>query len=459
VTDERSTEDVIATVGKCFAKAGVEAYIVGGFVRDQLLGHTSKDIDIVCVNDGGIEALEAFARKNHWSKPAIFERFGTAQTRGDGFIVEVVRARRERYDPESRKPDVAPGTLEEDIMRRDFTVNALCQTFGGEILDLTGKGRADLQSGVLRTPLDAQETFSEDPLRMLRAARFVAQLGFQPAPGMLEAMRAQAERARLLSAERIRDELARLLTSSHVRDGMNLLRDSGLLDVAVPQLLDMVGVEQGGYHKYDVWDHTMYAVEASPPDLITRCAALFHDSGKPATHALAEDGKHTFYGHAGVGATIARLVMERLRFSNDEIEAVAKLVDLHLRPIQYDQESWSDSAVRRLIRDAGELRDQMIDLARADTVASSFPTTAGLDELALRMDALDKGGSVSKFVAPVSGNEIMALAGRKRGPWVGVVKRALEDAVIEGTLDPNDHDAAVEWLRSNPKLWSADEKS
>jgi poly(A) polymerase len=216
-------------------------------------------------------------------------------------------------------------------------------------------------------------------------------------------------------------------------------------------------VEQGGYHKYDVWDHTMYTVEAAPPDLITRAAALFHDSGKPATHALADGGKHTFYGHASVGANIAREIMERLRFSNDEIEAVAKLVDLHLRPIQYESETWSDSAVRRLIRDAGELRDRMLNLARADTVASSFPTTAGLDELAERMASLDQGGVVSQMVAPVSGEEIMAMGGRKRGPWVGVVKRALEEAVIEGTLDANDHDAAVEWLRSHPNLLQPDE--
>jgi poly(A) polymerase len=457
MTNERSTGDVLADLGDCFAKAGVEAYVVGGFVRDQILGHHSKDIDIVCVNDGGIEALEQFARANQWSKPAVFERFGTAQTRGDGFIVEVVRARSERYDPQSRKPDVAPGTLQEDIIRRDFTVNALCQTFEGEILDLTGKGRDDLQAGVLRTPLDAGETFSEDPLRMFRAARFVAQLGFQTAPGVLEAMQAQAERAKVLSAERIRDELARLLTSPRARDGMNLLRESGLLAVVAPELLDMVGVEQGGYHKYDVWDHTMYAVEAAPAELITRCAALFHDAGKPGTHALTDEGKHTFYGHAGVGAGIAREVMERLRFSNDEIEAVARLVDLHLRPIQYDAEDWGDSAVRRLIRDAGELRGRMLDLARADTVASSFPTTAGLDELGRRMETLDQGGSVSQLVAPVSGEEIMAMAGRKRGPWVGVVKRALEEAVIEGTLDPNDHDAAVEWLRSQPELLQRDE--
>jgi poly(A) polymerase len=459
VSAERSTEDVVDALGKCFAGHGVEAYLVGGFVRDQLLERPSKDIDIVCVNDGGIAALTAFAKANGWSHPAVFERFGTAQTRGEGFIVEVVRARRERYDPESRKPDVAPGTLAEDIQRRDFTVNALCATFGGEILDLTGKGLADLEAGTLRTPLDAQETFSEDPLRMFRAARFVAQLGFEPADGMLEAMQAQAERARVLSAERIRDELTRLLTSGNVRSAMNLLRDAGLLGVVAPELLPMVGVEQGGFHKYDVWDHTMYAVEAAPADLITRCAALFHDVGKPTTHAITAEGKHTFYGHPGAGADIARTVMERLRFSHDQVDSVAKLVDLHLRPIQYDQESWGDSAVRRLIRDAGDLRGRLIDLACADTVASSFPTTKGLRGLAERMDQLDAGARFSKLAAPLRGEEIMAIAGRGPGPWLGAVKRALEDAIIEGKLAAGAHDAAVEWLHANPQLWKGDDRT
>jgi poly(A) polymerase len=269
-------------------------------------------------------------------------------------------------------------------------------------------------------------------------------------------MQAQAQRAGVLSAERIRDELIRLLTSPNARDGMNVLRDSKLLDVIAPELLGMVGVEQGGYHKYDVWDHTMYAIEAAPADLITRVAALFHDAGKPATHAVTEEGKHTFYGHPGAGAAISHSVMERLRFSNEEVDAVAKLVNLHLRPIQYDQENWGDSAVRRLIRDAGELRKELIDLACADTVASSFPTTEGLIGLANRMDLLDSDGSVSQFVSPVSGEEIMSMAGRKPGPWVGLVKRAIEDAVIEGTLGANDHDSAVEWLRTNPGLWRED---
>ena len=450
-------DGVVEQLGSLFEGAGVEAYLVGGFVRDRLLGRTSKDIDIVCIHSDGVDVLRQFARDRGWSPPQVFERFGTAQTRGEGFIVETVRARKERYDPESRKPEVSAGTLDDDIMRRDFTVNALCQTFEGDIIDLTGHGRDDLTSCILRTPLDPHETFSEDPLRMFRAARFVAQLGFSMADGLLDAMRVMAPRASVLSSERIHDEMARLLISPHPRDGMNVLRDGALLEVVAPELLAMVGIEQGGYHLYDVWDHTMHALEASPDDLITRLAVLFHDIGKPPTHVVADDGKHTFYGHPATGALMARNIMTHLKFSNDEIDAVAKLVELHLRPIQYDKDEWSDSAVRRLIRDAGDERNRMLDVARADTVASSYPTTSELDELARRMDELDHDEAVSHFVAPLSGDDIMALAQRPPGRWVGAVKQALEDAVIDGELPAGDTDAARAWLIARPDLWQTGE--
>ena len=454
VPTTQDTDVLVHDLGIAFSAHGVEAYLVGGFVRDRLLGNPSKDIDIVCINNDGIAAMRDVAQRRDWSPPVVFERFGTAQIRGDGFIVETVRARKEQYDPQSRKPDVAPGTLEEDVMRRDFTVNALCQRFEGEILDLTERGLADLEAKLLRTPLDPRETFREDPLRMFRAARFVAQLGFQLADGVLEAMAAEASRASVLSVERIRDELIRLLISPHARDGINVLRDANLLDFVAPELKPMQGVEQGGYHIYDVWEHTLHALDAAPPDLITRLAVLFHDIGKPPTHEFVDGEKHTFYGHPQAGAEIAKEAMTRLRFSNDDTDAVAKLVELHLRPIQYDAQEWSDAAVRRLIRDAGELRAKMIDVAKADTVASSYPGTDELDQLAARMDALDQGEAVSQMQSPLSGSEIMELAARPPGRWVGAVKSALENAVIEGEITSGDREAAKAWLRARPELWN-----
>jgi poly(A) polymerase len=446
-------DDVLDELGGAVAALGCEAYLVGGFVRDRLLGRqTAKDIDVLVVGDGAVELLRRLARRFAWSRPQQFERFGTAQVRGDGFIVEAVQARAERYDPESRKPHVRPGSLDDDVWRRDFTVNALCQDFSGRVLDRTGRGLDDLAAGVLRTPLDPAETFAEDPLRMFRGARFVAQLGFRLAEGVIEAMRSQAPRARILSAERVRDELVRLLGSPHPRRGMEVLREGGLLAQVLPELEAMVGVEQSGYHVYDVFDHTMHALDAAPPDLVTRLAVLLHDVGKPPTAAVAADGRHTFHDHPQVGGAMAEAILGRLRFSTEEIRAVGALVRLHLRPIQYRPDTHGDAAVRRLVRDAGPLRDRLLEVARADTRASSYPTTATIDELAGRMERLDHGGGVSRAVRPLSGDAVMRMAGRGPGPWVGRVQRAIDEAVLEGEIAPGDPAAAERWLQERPEL-------
>jgi poly(A) polymerase len=445
-------EDVLDTLRQNAERLEVEVYLVGGFVRDRLRGVTGREIDLVTVGDDGIDLLAETARRFDWGPPQRFERFGTGQIRGDGLIVEVVRARSERYDPESRKPDVRPGTLEEDVRRRDFTINALCQTFAGRVIDITGQGLADLRAGLLRTPLDPADTFAEDPLRMFRAARFVAQLGFQPVEGMVKAMREQAHRASILSVERISEELRKLLTSPHPRQGFAVLREGGLLGIVLPEIAAMIGVEQGGWHIYDVYDHTMHALDWAPSELVTRTATLLHDVAKPPTHAVGADGRHTFYDHPQRGAEMTREILTRLRFSNDVIAAVARLVRLHLRPIAYDPTSFGDAAVRRLIRDAGELRARMLDVARADTRASSYPTLAEIDELEERMARLDAGGEVSRMRRPLGGDDVMAMCGSGPGPWVGRVLAAIEEAIIEGDIPPNDATAARAWLDRHPEL-------
>ena len=447
--------DLIEAVRDAAERLHIETYLVGGFVRDRLRGAEAKDLDLVTVGSDGVALLADVAEHFGWAPPQQFERFGTAQIRGDDFIMEVVRARAERYDPESRKPDVRPGTLEEDVKRRDFTVNALCQTLEGRIIDITGQGLRDLRAGVLRTPLDPQETFAEDPLRMFRAARFAAQLGFSLAGGIEAAMRAQAQRVEILSVERVSEELRRLLVAPQPAAGLRVLHRGGLLDRVLPEVTAMTGVEQGGFHTHDVYEHTLLALERTPPDLVTRAATLLHDVGKPPTHAIADDGRHTFYDHPQVGARMARDMLTRLRFSNDEIDAVALLVQLHLRPIQYDHENFSDAAVRRLIRDAGQQRERMLSVARADTEASAFPTTEGIDELAERMARLDAGEQISRMKHPLDGNELMALAGRGPGPWVGRVMRALDEAVVDGTIPVGDAEAARGFLREHPDLLSS----
>jgi len=443
---------LLEVIRRSAAVLGIEAYLVGGFVRDRLLGREGKDIDLVVVGAGGVPLLEQVAAELGWARPAVFERFATAQIRGGGFIVEVVQARAERYDPESRKPDVRPGSLADDIARRDFTVNALAQTLDGQVLDITGRGLDDLHDGILRTPLDPADTFSEDPLRMFRAARFVAQLGFRLADGLEEAMRVMAHRAAILSAERVRDELSRLLVSAHPREGMEVLRSSGLLEVALPELLPLVGVEQGGWHRYDVWEHSVRAVELAPEDLLTRLACLFHDAGKPPTHVLAEDGRHTFHDHARVGAGIAAAALERLRYSNDEVEQVSTLVLHHMWPIQYRPAEVGDGAVRRFIRTLGELRPRALDLARADTRASAYPDVEAIDELERRAARLDADSQVTRLRPPLDGHDLMLLAGRGPGPWVGRAQRALLEAILDGELPAGDADAAHRFLGAHPDL-------
>lgn len=446
-------ELLIETIAQAARAQGVTMYLVGGFVRDRLLGRDGKDIDLLAVDDDGAAVLAEVARVLGWAPPQRFERFGTGQVRGGEFIVEVVRARAENYDPSSRKPDVRPGTLTDDIWRRDFTVNALCQTLDGRVIDITGRGLDDLRGGVLRTPLDPELTFSEDPLRMFRAARFAAQLGFTAAPGLTTAMSRMAGRSEILSAERVAEELRRLLLAEHPRAGLEMLRDGGLLSTWLPELEAMVGVEQGGFHIYDVFDHSAHTVARTPIDLVTRIAALLHDVGKPPTHALDAHGRHTFHDHPAVGAALAVAMLTRLRFSNDEVDAVTLLVRHHLRPIQYRHDEWSDSAVRRLVRDVGDQRDRLLDLARADTLASSFPNTDGIDELAERMRRLDAGGVLSRLRPPLDGDGIMSLAGgRAPGPWVGRVTRALEEAVLDGAIPAGDAAAAQAWLEQHRDL-------
>ena len=448
-------EALLAAIGESARARAVEIYLVGGFVRDRLLGRQGKDIDLLAVDDDGIGVLSDVAARCGWHPPLRFERFGTGQIRGGDFIVEVVRARAESYDAASRKPDVRPGTLDDDVWRRDFTVNALCQTLEGRVIDVTGRGLDDLRAGVLRTPLDPELTFSEDPLRMFRAARFAAQLGFATAPGLVAAMSLIADRATILSAERVAEELRRLLVSDHPRAGLDVLRDGGLMAVWFPELEAMVGVEQGGFHIYDVFDHSAHTVAGVGADLVTRLAALLHDVGKPPTHVIDVHGRHTFYDHPGVGAAMARSLLSRLRFSNEDIDAVALLVRHHLRPIQYRPEDWGDAAVRRLVRDIGDQRSRLVELARADTHASSFPDTDAIDDLERRMTRLDEGGALSRMRPPLNGDQIIALAGgRPPGPWIGRVQRAIEEAVLEGAVPLGDPEAARDWLGDHSGLLS-----
>jgi poly(A) polymerase len=424
----------------------VRAWIVGGYVRDKLLGREHRNPDVVVEDGDALELARRFADLASAPPPVTFERFGTAQVTLTGRLVEFVTARSESYAPESRKPAVRPATLEEDLRRRDFTVNTLLMDLDGNVEDPLGGGK-DLEAKVLRTPTDPIRTFEDDPLRMLRAIRFAAELGFTLAPDLLPAMRGMKSRLAppVISVERIADELRKMLASPRPRLALELLDQAELLEVTLPEIAAGKGVPQTGYHTHDVFGHTLLTVEATPPDLVLRLAALFHDVGKPQT----AKGDGTFVGHEEVGAEIARTALERLRFSQKEIEAITELVLLHLRPVFYRSE-WTDGAVRRLARDAGPLLDRLMLLARADIAASAYPYPEKMDELQARLDRV-LAERPSRLAPLITGDDIMRIRGIGPGPEVGRIKTKLEELVLDGEIPP-DRAAITSYLSSQSDL-------
>jgi poly(A) polymerase len=439
-------KQLLGLLQRAAAGEAATAWIVGGYVRDKLLGRPHAEVDVVVEDGDALAVARRFAELAHAGPPVTFERFGTAQVTLPGRLVEFVTARSESYAPDSRKPSVRRATLEEDLRRRDFTVNTLLMDLDGRVHDLLG-GQADLEAGVLRTPADPQQTFADDPLRMLRAIRFAAELGFTLAPDLVPAMRRLQGRLAppVVSIERIADELRRMLASDRPKLALDLLDQSALLGVILPEIEACKGVPQSGYHTHDVFGHTLLTVEHTPPDLLLRVAALFHDVGKPATAR----GDGTFQGHELVGAEIAGAALERLRFAQKEIDVVVGLIRLHLRPVFY-LSAWTDGAVRRLMRDAGPLLERLMALARADIAASAYPEPEKLDELQARLDAV-RAEEPSRLAPLITGEEIMRLRGLAPGPEVGRIKQKLEELVIDGEIPP-DREAVTNYLATHPQL-------
>jgi poly(A) polymerase len=440
-------EEVRRLLAQAATELRARAWIVGGYVRDVLLGRAHPDIDVVVEDGKGFDLARRFAQLAGAGEPVIFERFGTAQVSVPGHLVEFVSARAESYAADSRKPDVRQATLDEDLRRRDFTINTLLMDFDGNVHDPLGRGRADLESRVLRTPADPMQTFSDDPLRMLRAIRFAAQLGFDLAPDLLPAMRKLKDRlaSPVLSVERVADELRKMLISERPSQALELLDQADLLEAILPEVAACKGVQQSGYHTHDVFGHTVLAVAGTPRDVIVRFGALFHDVGKPAT--AGPDG--TFLGHDVVGAEMAAGALERLRFPQKEIDAVVLLVRLHLRPVFYSSE-WTDGAVRRLARDAGPQLGRLMALARADIAASAYPHPEKLGELQSRLDQV-LTEKPSRMAAPVNGEDIMRIRRIPPGPEVGRIKQRLTELVMDGFIDPT-REAVLAYLESRSDL-------
>ena len=458
---------MIDSLGEAFARSGFELALVGGPVRDAMLGRPHNDLDFT--TSARPEETEKILRT--WGE-ALWDMgrdFGTIGTRKGPWQVEVTTYRSEAYDPDSRKPTVAYGdSLADDLVRRDFTVNAMAVRLGGtdgthrEVVDLYG-GVVDLATRVLRTPSTPEASFSDDPLRMMRAARFAAQLGFTVAPEVVAAMTDMAERITIISAERVRDELVKLICAPYPRQGLKLLVDTGLADLVLPEL-SALRMERDEHNRHkDVYEHTLTVLEQSidqeerlggGPDFVSRFAALMHDVGKPKTRKFHDDGTVSFHHHDVVGGKMTRKRMKALRFSKDEIEAVAKLVDLHLRFHGYGDGDWTDSAVRRYVRDAGDQLQRLHVLTRADCTTRNRRKAERLartyDALEARIERISEEEELAALRPALDGNQIMELLDIPAGRDVGAAyKFLMELRLDEGVLSEDD---AAERLR---EWWAA----
>lgn len=449
---EKIDKPVFHLVGEAADSLGRECYVVGGYVRDLLLSRHSKDIDFLTVGSG-IEVAGAVAGKLKGSHLAVYRNFGTAQVKNRKYELEFVGARKESYSRGSRKPIVEDGTLADDISRRDFTINAmaLCVNEGrfGELVDMYG-GMEDLQARIIRTPLDPDITFSDDPLRMMRAIRFATQLDFGILPETFEAIRRNASRIAIISKERIMDELMKIMRSPRPSIGWTLLLQSGLLKLVFPEMYALRGVEKVNDvgHK-DNFYHTLAVLDnvAEQSDNVwLRWAALLHDIGKPVTKRFDPVAGWTFYGHNAVGAKMVPRIFRRMKFPlDDKMKYVQKLVELHMRPIALVEDEVTDSAVRRLLFDAGDDIDDLMLLCSADITSKNRMKVerfrANYLLVKQKMVELEERDRIRNFQPPVDGVEIMNTFGIGQCREVGVIKERIKNAILDGEI-PNEHDAA-----------------
>ena len=440
-------------------RENVETYVIGGFVRDHIMGrlHPEMDIDIVVIGDGPAMARAVAREISRSIKVTVFRTFGTAMFRYQNKDIEFVGARKESYSEDSRKPSVVPGTLADDQNRRDFTINALAISLNrdnpGEVLDPFG-GIDDIRNGIIRTPLDPDTTFSDDPLRMMRAVRFAAQLDFRIDDVTLDSIARNAERIKIVSGERITTELNKIIATARPSAGFLLLEKTGLLELILPEIARLKGVEdkEGKGHK-DNFHHTLKVLDnlsAKSDDLWLRWAALLHDVAKPATKKFVPGTGRTFHGHEFLGARMVPEIFKRLKLPlNDRMKYVQKLVGLHLRPISLVQEEVTDSAVRRLLFEAGEDIDDLMLLCEADiTSGNRLKVLKHRDNFALvrrKLKEIEEKDAVRTFQPPVHGEEIIATFGISPGPVVGIIKTAIKDAILDGII-PNEHEAAREFM-------------
>ena len=471
ITEGYLEHPVFKLVSETAKELGVRAFVIGGYVRDCFLGRPNKDIDIV-VEGSGIALAQAIARKTK-ARVSVFKNFGTAMLKYHGMEVEFVGARKESYNRDSRKPIVEDGTLEEDQLRRDFTINAMAFSLQAEdygaLVDPFG-GIRDLAAGIIRTPLEPEQTYSDDPLRMLRAIRFAARLStpehkFTIVPESIAAMKAMADRMQILSKERIVEELNKMLMTDHPAMAFETLEETGLLKQFLPELSRLKGVEtvDGKGHKEN-FTHTLQVLEnvilfekeeGREPNLWLHWAALLHDIGKPISKRFVPGQGFTFHGHEVVGARMVPEIFQKLKMPlNEKMKYVQKLVNLHLRPIALVDEEVTDSAVRRLLFDAGEDIDDLMLLCNADITSKNPAKVTRLrhnfELVKEKMAQVEAKDEIRNWKNPITGDYIMQLFGLEPCNTIGQLKEMVKNAVLDGEI-PYTFEAADEYMRAKAR--------
>jgi len=451
------THPVLATIAAIAEKTETSIFAVGGFVRDTLLQQDGKDIDFVIEGDG-LTFAKHVAHSLKTRRLTIYKKFGTAMIEWQGFQLEFVGARKESYRGDSRNPDVAPAELSEDLARRDFTINAMALSLNkNTFLDLVDphNGQLDLQQKIIRTPLEPLQTFSDDPLRILRGVRFATRLGFTLEQSSLTAMQQMGHRLKIISQERITDELLKILSAPKPGAGFLLLDKAGILRYIFPELVQLKGIEtRNGYAHKDVFLHTLEVLDnvaAVSKHIPLRLSALLHDIAKPVTKAFKPGKGWSFHGHEEIGARMLPAIFRRMRLSNEWLKYVQKLTRLHLRPIALTEEECTDSSYRRLLFQAGDDLEDLVALCRADITSKNMKRKQeylkNFDFVVKRLNEVEETDKLRAFQSPVRGEEIMRIMQIGEGPEVGRLKKRIESAILDGEI-PNDYEAAKTFLLS-----------
>ncbi len=446
------------SIGAIADKKDTKIYVVGGYVRNLLLNNDSSDIDIMVLGDA-VNFAELVSGELGTELSAVYKNFGTALLNHDNYKIEFASARKESYNRDSRKPDVEFSGMDDDLARRDFTINAMAVSLNkdthDELIDFYN-GIEDLKNKIIRTPLDPEKTFDDDPLRIMRAIRFASVLGFTIEQYTYEAiikMRDRLSEDKVVSQERITDEFLKILASPKPSVGLDLLYKSGVMEIIFPEIANLAGVEQRkDYHHKDVFYHTLKVVDnisTKTDNVWLRFAALVHDIAKPPTKKFIEGTGWTFHGHEELGARMMKKIFKRMRLPMSRLPYIEKLIRMHLRPIPLAKDEVTDSAVRRLAADAGEELEDLLTLCRADiTSKDDSKVKRFMNNYAIVEDKIrevQEKDRLRNFQSPVRGEEIMVICGLKPSRKVGIIKKKIEDAILDGEI-PNEYEAAKEYL-------------